>query len=293
MFGVSCLSSSSGQHGAYSLLQDALSHIWLHSGKTQVWNSGGIRPKARDVNEPPSRGVAGFSEHRWHPSAHLERTTAEHQVLLDRIPCPSNLIRVVTLIKSTVLRRATIPVVGVSVPFSRSHHSSRVTATLLLVLADVGCRVPREPARGPVGPIVHMVQRSCSRVEREFSRLCGVPFDRRRESPVPPPSSRPSLARRFCRWPLLRNVFGHHRVTTNVVGDLDLGVMNEGSHCRRVTSPWRSTIGGGHHNRSALHCDGTLQQGAANVDGFVFSHPDEGRSELASRARRTPAVVVQ
>ena len=89
----------------YSLLQDALfrhARIRLHSGKTQVWNSGGIRPEACDAlervaravnpravvwkgSDVPSReqGIKVLGTPLGHPdfvSAHLERTTAEHQV---------------------------------------------------------------------------------------------------------------------------------------------------------------------------------------------------------------------
>ena len=70
----------------YSLLQDALfrhARIRLHSGKTQVWNSGGIRPEACDALERVARAVnprpwcgrvqmcylasrgSKSSEHRW------------------------------------------------------------------------------------------------------------------------------------------------------------------------------------------------------------------------------------
>ena len=95
----------------YYLLQDALflhAHIRLHSGKTQVWNKSGTRPQACDALERVARtvnpravvwrgsqllaheqGIKVLGTPMGHPAfvaAHLERTTAEHQVLLDRIP---------------------------------------------------------------------------------------------------------------------------------------------------------------------------------------------------------------
>ena len=84
------------------MLQDVLflhAHIRLHSGRTQVWNKSGTRPQAcnalervaRTVNQLPAheQGIKVFGTPMGHPAfvaAHLERTTAEHQVLLDRIP---------------------------------------------------------------------------------------------------------------------------------------------------------------------------------------------------------------
>ena len=43
---------------------------------------------------------------------------------------------------------------------------------------------------------------------------------------------------------------------------------------------------------SALQCDGTPQQVSANVYGFVFSKPDDGRSELTKSSSHPAASVV-
>ena len=70
----------------FYLLQDALyrhAHIRLHSRKTHVWTSGGIRPEACDALERVARAVNPRVV-VWKGS-HVPLPTSKDQVLLDRI----------------------------------------------------------------------------------------------------------------------------------------------------------------------------------------------------------------
>ena len=102
----------------YNLLQNALWHtagIRIHQGKTKVWNNAGEQPAACEVLDRMARtadpsvttsvwrgsdvpvsqqGMKVLGTPLGHPAfvrAHLERTSGEHQTLLDRIPMVSDL----------------------------------------------------------------------------------------------------------------------------------------------------------------------------------------------------------
>ena len=171
----------------HGLLRDALyghAHIRLHCGKTQVWNSGGIRPEACDALErvaraenpravvwkgsdvpPREQGIKVLGTPSECPdfvSAHLERTIAEHQVLLDQISHVPDVHSAWLILRHCAAARANHLIRVVSPDqvrgFAESHdsrlwaclcqilqippescdHSSRVTATLPLVLGGCG-----------------------------------------------------------------------------------------------------------------------------------------------------------
>ena len=171
----------------YAILQHELFTrvgIRVHGGKTQVWNMAGIRPEACDVleqiaqaadptvvvwrgSEVPSvqQGIKILGAPLGHPdfvSAHLERTIAEHAVLLERIPSDVQsawlLLVHCAQARATNLLRALQP--SLSEEFARSHDAGmcgcscsilqlpvdqcdevvRHTASLPLVLGGLGLR---------------------------------------------------------------------------------------------------------------------------------------------------------
>ena len=173
----------------YCLLLDALyrhAHIRLHCGKTQVRNSGGIRPEACDALERVARaenpravvwkgsdlplreqGIKVLGTPLGHlefVSAHLERTSAEHQVLLDRIPHVPDVQAAWLILLHCAGARANYLICVVSpdqvhgfaenhdsrlwacqchilqIPEESGDQASRITATLPLVLGGCGVR---------------------------------------------------------------------------------------------------------------------------------------------------------
>ena len=164
------------------------SRIRIHGGKTHVWNQAGVKPDACEAlqrvaealdptgqvkvwrgSEVPSaeQGIKVLGTPIGHPefvAAHLERTLAEHQVLLSRIPsipdvqCAWLLLLHCASARATYLLRAVRP--ELVRPFAAAHDqglwqcfcqilqistdlcddNARATASLPLSLGGLGLR---------------------------------------------------------------------------------------------------------------------------------------------------------